>query len=148
MSSLLRPTFTRTPALARAFSSTRASQVAKMTVVGRLAAAPEEVTVSNDRTLVRYAIGTSYGRGDKQKTSWFRVASFVEGPQKEFLLGVPKGSLLYVEADARMETYEDKEGRPQSNLSLIARNFDVLSRPKVETYESNDEGVVPEEPTR
>jgi hypothetical protein len=30
-------------------------------------------------------------------------------------------SLLYVEADARMETYEDKEtGAPRSNLSLIA----------------------------
>jgi len=29
-------------------------------------------------------------------------------------------SLMYVEADARMETYEDKEGNRQSNLSLIA----------------------------
>jgi len=92
MSFLLRPTLrTAAPAATRAFSSTRASQLAKMTVVGRLGAAPEEVQVSGDRTLVRYVVGTNYGKGEKQKTSWFRVASFVEGAQKDFLLSVPKG---------------------------------------------------------
>jgi single-stranded DNA-binding protein len=122
MSFLLRPTLrTSTPTLSRAFSSTRPSQLARMTVIGRLGTAPEEVTVSGDRTLVRYVIGTNYGKGEKQKTSWFRVA---EGAQKDFLMGVPKGSLLCVEADARMETFEDKEtGAPRSNLSLIARMY-------------------------
>jgi hypothetical protein len=93
MSFLLRPTMRNasTPAFARAFSSTRPSQLARMTVVGRLGTAPEEVPVSGDRTLVRYVIGTSYGKGEKQKTSWFRVASFVEGAQKDFLMSVPKG---------------------------------------------------------
>jgi|TARA_R110002003_G_scaffold123_5_gene11131 hypothetical protein len=92
MSFLLRPALSaRATPCARAFSSTRPSQLARMTVVGRLAAAPEEVTVAGDRTLVRYAIGTSYGKGEKQKTSWFRIASFVEGAQKDFLLSVPKG---------------------------------------------------------
>lgn len=86
----LRSTF-RAPTLARAFSTTPRASLARMTVVGRLGTTPEEVTVSGDRTLVRYVIGTNYGRGEKQKTSWFRVASFVEGAQKEFLMGVPKG---------------------------------------------------------
>ena len=40
---------------------------------------------------VRYVIGSNYGKGEDKKTSWFRVASFVQGPQKEFLMGVPKG---------------------------------------------------------
>jgi hypothetical protein len=94
MSFLLRTSsaFRATPTCARAFSSTRPSQLARMTVVGRLGTAPEEISVSSgDRTLVRYVIGTNYGKGEKQKTSWFRVASFVEGPQKDFLLSVPKG---------------------------------------------------------
>lgn len=104
----------------RAFSTTRPSQLARMTVVGRLGVAPEEVTISGDRTLVRYVIGSSYGKGDDKKTSWFRVASFVQGPQKDLLLGVPKGSLLYVDADARMEVYTDGEGNKKSNLSLVA----------------------------
>lgn len=93
MSFLLRPSAfaSATRASTRAFSATSAAQVARMTVVGRLGAAPEEVSVAGDRTLVRYVVGTSYGKKGEQKTSWFRVASFVEGAQKDYLLGVPKG---------------------------------------------------------
>ncbi|KAI4663651.1 uncharacterized protein J4E78_004067 [Alternaria triticimaculans] len=133
-----------TSTFARSFSSTRPSQVARMTVIGRLGVAPEEVTVSGDRTLVRYVVGTSYGKGEDKKTSWFRIASFVQGAQKDFLMNVPKGSMLYVDADARMETYLDSEGNKKSNLSLVARNFDVLSRARTEDTENNDEGLVQE----
>lgn len=76
---------------ARAFSTTPRASLARMTIVGRLGVSPEEVTVANDKTLVRYVIGSSFGKGENQKTSWFRVASFVEGKQKDFLLNVPKG---------------------------------------------------------
>lgn len=51
-------------------------------------------------------------------------------------------SLLYVDADARMETFTDAEGNKRSNLSLVARNFDVLSRAR--TDEATDEGLVQE----
>lgn len=135
-----------------------------MTVVGRLGVAPEEVTISGDRTLVRYVVGTSYGKGEEKKTSWFRIASFVQGAQKDFLMNVPKGSLLYVDADARMETYLDSEGNKKSNLSLVARtflsrelmlgweslltillgNFDVLSRARSDEPDTNDEGLIQE----
>jgi hypothetical protein len=92
MSFLLRTSAVRAPACARAFSSTPRSQVARMTVIGRLGISPEETeTTSGSRTLVRYIIGTNHGKGENQKTSWFRVASFVEGPQKDYLLNVPKG---------------------------------------------------------
>ena len=83
-------------AFTRSFSSSPASQLARMTVVGRLGVAPEEVTISGDRTLVRYVIGSSFGKGEDKKTSWFRVASFVQGAQKDFLMNVPKGWVLSV----------------------------------------------------
>ncbi|KAI8940845.1 hypothetical protein NX059_002106 [Plenodomus lindquistii] len=140
-SSTFRSAF-RAPAAARAFSSTPRQQLARMTIIGRLGTVPEEVTISGDRTLVRYVIGSSYGKGDDKKTSWFRVASFVQGGQKEFLMNVPKGSLLYLEADARMEQYTDGEGNKRSNLSLVARNFDVLKRGRTDEPEVNDEGLV------
>ncbi|KAF2012658.1 hypothetical protein BU24DRAFT_425292 [Aaosphaeria arxii CBS 175.79] len=128
---------------ARAFSSTPRAELARMTLVGRLGVQPEEVTVTGDKTLVRYVIGSSSGKGDNQKTSWFRVASFVQGPQKDFLLSLPKGSLLHVDADARIDVYDDAEGNKKSNLSLVARSFDVISRPRQEdTPETNDEGLV------
>ncbi|KAL5401727.1 hypothetical protein PMIN06_002772 [Paraphaeosphaeria minitans] len=132
------------PSASRAFSTTPRASLARMSIVGRLGVAPEEVVVSGDRTLVRYVIGTSYGKGEKEKTSWFRVASFVEGKQKEYLMSVPKGSLLYVDADARMDSYTDSDGNKRSNLSLIARNFDVISKPRNEGVDVNEEGLVQE----
>lgn len=78
-------------AFTRAFSSTPASQVARMNLVGRLGMPPEEVQIAGDRTLVRYVIATSYRQGEEKKTSWFRVASFVSGPQKDYLMNIPKG---------------------------------------------------------
>lgn len=102
-----------------------------MTLVGRLAAVPEEVQAGPDRTLVRYALGSSHGKGDAQKTSWFRVASFATGPQKDYLLSIPKGTLLHVDADARMDSYTDAEGNKKSNLSLIASKSWVLDRNEI-----------------
>lgn len=97
-----------------------------MSIVGRLGTAPEEIVVSGDRTLVRYNVGTSHGRGENEKTSWFRVANFpTSEKQKEYLMSIPKGALVFVDADARMESYTDAEGNKKSNLSLIASKLDV-----------------------
>lgn len=80
-----------TPFRAFSTSSTRNS-FAKMTLVGRLADTPEIVATSTGREILRYAVGTSTGRGDNQKTSWFRVTSFLEeGPQRDFIAGLDKG---------------------------------------------------------
>ncbi|KAF2747732.1 ssDNA binding protein-like protein [Sporormia fimetaria CBS 119925] len=129
---------------ARAFSTTQRAAFARMSIVGRLGVQPEEITVSNDRTIVRYVVGTNYGKGENQKTSWFRCASFVDGKQKDFLLNTPKGSLVHIDADARMETFTDNEGIKRQNLSLITRSFDVITRPRTDygSVETNDEGIV------
>lgn len=41
---------------------------------------------------MKYAIGTNTGKGENQKTSWFRVVSFLpEGPQRDFISSLDKG---------------------------------------------------------
>ena len=116
------------PKSTRAFSSTPRAALARMTIVGRLGVAPEEVAISNDRTLVRYIVGTSHGKGENEKTSSFRVANFpASEKQKDYLMSIPKGSLLYVDADARMDVYTDAEGNKKSNLSLVASKCDLGS---------------------
>ncbi|KAF2205851.1 hypothetical protein GQ43DRAFT_452893 [Delitschia confertaspora ATCC 74209] len=130
----------------RAFSTTPRASLARMSIVGRLGAVPEEVQTSTDKNLVRFVVGSKSGKGENQKTSWFRIASFVEGGQKEFLMGLPKGTLLYVDADARLQSYQDKEGQQRSSLSLVARNFDVISRPREQEIPGEgDEGLVSDE---
>ena len=61
----------------------------------------------------------------------------------ELIRGLPR-SMLHVDAEARMDTYTDSEGAKRSNLSLVARTFDVLQRARVEESDATDEGLVQE----
>ena len=81
-------------AAARTFSTTRPSLLARMQLIGRLADAPELTPTSTGREMVRYALAVSNGPKDEQgnrQTSWFRVASFQDGPGRDVLLSLPKG---------------------------------------------------------
>ncbi|EKG15841.1 Inorganic polyphosphate/ATP-NAD kinase predicted [Macrophomina phaseolina MS6] len=113
----------------RAFSTTPRAQLAKMTIIGRLGAEPELVNTSTGKEMVRYVLATNSGRRENNETSWFQVVSFDEGPRKDFLLNLPKGTLMHLEADAKMNTFETAEGQRASRLSLIQRQIEVLSRP-------------------
>ena len=75
----------------RTFSSTPRQNVAKMTIVGRLAAEPEMTATSTGAEIVRYAVGSSTGPRDNRVTSWFKVASFDQGPRRDYLMGLQKG---------------------------------------------------------
>lgn len=112
-----------------------------MQLIGRLADKPEVITTQTGRELVRYALGVSAGPKDEsgnRQTSWFRVASFSEGPQKDYLLGLQKGyaktvmnnsigqlayiyhsTQVYLDADARMDTFQAADGSNQSRLNLV-----------------------------
>ena len=80
----------------RAFStSSRANSFAKMTIIGRLADQPELQATSTGTEILRYAVGTSSGPKDNQKTSWFRVTGFLpEGPQRDFIASLEKGYVV------------------------------------------------------
>ena len=95
---LSRPTTTTTtlPALLlrSSFSTSPPRPLSKMQLIGRLADSPELTPTSTGRDVIRYALGVSSGpRGEdgNRATSWFRIASFVEGAQRELLLSLPKG---------------------------------------------------------
>lgn len=78
----------------RAFSTTVPRPLAKMQLIGRLAEQPELMPTSTGRELVRYALGvsgTSKDENGNKPISWFKVASFVEGAQRDLLLSLPKG---------------------------------------------------------
>lgn len=90
----LRSSLPRAALSARAFSTTVPRPLAKMELIGRLADTPELMPTSTGRELIRYSIGVSAGprneNGDRA-VSWFRIASFSEGPQRDLLLSLPKG---------------------------------------------------------
>ena len=112
-SSLLRPS-------TRLFSTTPTPALARITIVGRLADQPEVTPTSTGIDVIKYALGTSHGKGDNKTTSWWRVASFVpEGPLRDLTLSLGKGSQVYVEGDAAINKYTDREGNARSDLSIV-----------------------------
>ncbi|KAH1493897.1 hypothetical protein LV164_004505 [Aspergillus fumigatus] len=115
---------------ARSFSTSSPRSIARMIITGRLAAEPELHTTSAGQDIIKYAVGTTFGKGENRHTSWFRVSSFQpEGSQRDFLLSLPKGTLVYVEGDATMRSYEDSDGKRQHALNIVQRTLEVLKRP-------------------
>ena len=47
-------------------------------------------------------------------------------------------TLVYLEGDATMRTFNDKDGQPQSALSLVQTKIEVLKRPQPKTEEAVD----------
>ncbi|KAL7626634.1 ssDNA-binding protein, mitochondrial [Parahypoxylon ruwenzoriense] len=114
----------------RAFSASARRDIAKITIVGNLAAAPEVRATSGGREFVEYAVASNSGPREDRKTSWFRVAAFVEeGPRRDFLTNLPKGATVYVEGDAIMSTYTDADDKPRSSLGIYQKTLEVLRRP-------------------
>ncbi|GAB1728159.1 hypothetical protein NU195Hw_g6108t1 [Hortaea werneckii] len=123
----------------RAFSTTVPRPLAKMQLIGRLAEQPELMPTSTGRELVRYALGvsgTSKDENGNKPVSWFKVASFVEGAQRDLLLSLPKGTQLYVECDAKMDTFQSQDGSNRTALNLLQRNFEMLSKPRRDPEQS------------
>ncbi|KAK4895027.1 ssDNA-binding protein, mitochondrial [Elasticomyces elasticus] len=117
----------------RAFSTTAPRPLAKMNLIGRLVDTPVLSPTSTGRDVIRYGIAVSTGpRGEdgNRATSFFNIASFQTGPQQEVLLSLPKGTQIYVEADAKMDTYQGQDGVNRTQLNLLQRNFEALARPR------------------
>ncbi|OJJ80261.1 single-stranded DNA-binding protein [Aspergillus glaucus CBS 516.65] len=118
----LRPSLRAASTAARSFSTTSRRDLARMILTGRLGTEPELQATASGREVIRYVVASDYGRTQSRKTDWFRVASFPDSEgQKNFLLNLPKGSLVYVEADTSLRQYEDAEGKKNTQLSLVQR---------------------------
>jgi hypothetical protein len=92
MSSVLMRRATAAPRALRSFSTTPSRNVARITIIGHLADAPELQATSTGHEVLKYAVASNSGPKDNRQTSWFRVASFApEGPQRDFLQGLAKG---------------------------------------------------------
>ncbi|KAK9449402.1 uncharacterized protein V1518DRAFT_415905 [Limtongia smithiae] len=126
----------RTSALAASRAATRpfsatpaASDLARITLIGRLGADPERLTSANGRDYARYSVAVSSPQRNGE-TSWYHVVSF--DPNLDYLSNnFTKGALVYVEANATLQPFETADGRRVGSLQLVQRNIQRLSgKPK------------------
>ncbi|KAG9050017.1 hypothetical protein FS837_007996 [Tulasnella sp. UAMH 9824] len=126
MLSLARSTFARS---VRTFSTSRPVNydVAKVTLVGHLVREPETRITKNDKEYVSYTVATqtNRARGPEEPnppSTFHRVLSFVPS-HNQFLTKVPKGSLVYVEAEL-----EVKEPDPEAEAGSFNAQRQVMLR--------------------
>jgi single stranded DNA-binding protein len=123
--------FRRSPAAftaARAFSTSAPRSLARMSIIGHLADAPEVHSTASGREIVKYAVASNSGPRDNRQTSWFRVTSFTDGPRRDYLLSLPKGTHVFVEGDVSLSQYQDANGSPRTGLNIVQRSVEVLKR--------------------
>ncbi|KAI5854628.1 putative ssDNA binding protein [Tricharina praecox] len=132
-------TFLRSSASAvRSFSTSSArGTMAKISIIGRLAADPELATSNDGKEYMKYTVGSSYKSGGEDKVSWFRVAAF-EAYSKNYLLALRKGTLVYVEGNIRTRIL-DVEGKSVTSFDIAQRQIYALSRPKSASPEEEGE---------
>ncbi|KIV91358.1 hypothetical protein PV10_05904 [Exophiala mesophila] len=132
MSFFTRQMATKVPKLsttARAFSTSRPSQLARITVIGRLGADAESSETAKGNAMIKYVIGSNSGTKENPETSWFRVVSFPKtDASKEYLSSLPKGTLVYVEGDVSMQSYQDNEGIKRTGINIVQSKLEVLKR--------------------
>ncbi len=78
------------PSTARAFSASARSNIAKATVIGRLAANPEFSTSNSGLELTRYAVGSEYRQGGENKVQWIKVVAFGDA-SRPYMETIKKG---------------------------------------------------------
>ncbi|KAG5716060.1 hypothetical protein E4T56_gene10796 [Termitomyces sp. T112] len=130
----------------RAFSTTssRAADLAKLTLIGYLARDPETRHTKNEREYVVYTVATKNypppppdANGDRPPSTatFHRVLSFQEASNR-YLQTLKKGSRVYVEAGFELREPEPNTDptTPQGQRQIFLRHetVRVLSKPRVE----------------
>ncbi|PHH72787.1 hypothetical protein CDD80_4261 [Ophiocordyceps camponoti-rufipedis] len=130
------------PSAARGFSSTAARDLAKINIIGKVLNSPVASTTNSGRGLVKYTVLSQ--THETKPASHFRVTVFADGPRRDQLMNLAKGTLVYVEADASMSTYLDNDGRKQATLGILQRAMTILRKPE-EMEEDNKSSKKTEE---
>jgi single-strand DNA-binding protein len=107
----------------------------KWEIIGHLGSEPEMRFTPSGAPVTSFNIATNYGFGERKETVWVRVTLW--NKQAEFANQYgSKGALARVEGEARMTSYETKEGETKYNLELTAREIQFMDKRKVEDSQS------------
>ncbi|KAK6522268.1 ssDNA-binding protein, mitochondrial [Arthrobotrys megalospora] len=129
--SLLR-TLNRVPrqhpaSILRQFSTTPSRlDFSRVQIIGRIGTEPEISQTSGGSSMIKYAVATSLGYGEKVSTQWHRVIAFgYPNPER-----ITKGAKVFLDGDLQLNTYEGEDGKKHTNVTIKQRSISILSRPQ------------------
>ncbi|VEU19790.1 DEKNAAC100472 [Brettanomyces naardenensis] len=120
---------------ARAFSTTAAPRLARMSLIGTIGSDLEKRTTSTGKDFIKYSVAVNSKNKNEQLTSWFNVACFAPAQINFMTTYLGKGAKVYVEADVSNTPYEKTDGSKSTSLMLFQTNVEVIRFPKKEEGE-------------
>ncbi|KAF7776290.1 hypothetical protein Agabi119p4_4683 [Agaricus bisporus var. burnettii] len=142
---------------ARAFSTSRprAADLAKLTLIGRIAKEPESRLTKNEKRFIAYTIVTSSGsttvQGERQWIPTYHRVLCFDNSQLDYLGRLKKGSRVYVQADYNIK--EPEQGadpttpQGQRHIFLTHDTLKVLTAPRPTDAEQTERAEQEEEDT-
>ena len=103
----------------------------KVSLIGRLGAAPEVVSLDSGRTLARFALATNEGYKNKtgewqENTQWHNIT--VWGKTAELAAQIlNKGQEIVLEGKLVNNSYETKEGEKRYSTVIEASDFLIIT---------------------
>lgn len=88
-------------------------------IMGRLGKDPESRFAASGQKVTTFSIATNVRRQGEETTVWYRVTVFGERFDK-MISFLKKGSAVYVVGSFDARQYQDKEGKTQTSLEVIA----------------------------
>jgi len=86
---------------------------------GNVGQEPEMRYTSNQKAVITFSVGDTYGKDDKKKTTWHNVTAF--GSLAENIANsVRKGDTVIVTGRLEQDEFTNKEGKKVKSTKLIA----------------------------
>jgi single-strand DNA-binding protein len=107
----------------------------KVSLIGRLGAQPEVVTLDSGRTLARFSLATNENYKNKEgewqeNTQWHNITVWGKTAERASKI-LNKGQEIVVEGKIVNNSYETKDGEKRYNTTIEVNEFLIIS-PKAE----------------
>ncbi|MDL1957218.1 MAG: single-stranded DNA-binding protein [Candidatus Desulfofervidus auxilii] len=123
--------------------------VNKVILIGHLGADPELRYTPSGKPVANFRVATTERwvnkQGEKKEiTEWHRVVAW--GKLGEFCgQYLAKGKQVYIEGRLRSRSWEDKDGRKQRTIEIVAQKLQLLGKPETTPTPVEEEVLSPEE---
>lgn len=111
-------------------------KINKVILKGNLTKDVELRTTINNKSVVRFILAVNEGYGDKQRTNYINCEVWNKAAEN-LAKYCGKGSLLLIEGNLRVESYEDKDGSKRSVTKVIVENLEFLDTKRKSSAETS-----------
>lgn len=111
-------------------------KINKVILKGNLTKDVELRTTINNKSVVRFTLAVNEGYGDKQRTNYINCEVWNKTAEN-LAKYCGKGSLLLIEGNLRVESYDDKNGSKKSVTKVIVEDLEFLDTKRKSSAETS-----------